>query len=493
MQQLDTTPPAAIINRDTADYEKWNNRDANLRVKGNPSAIIPVKTTEELVLALQETVDKKKGLAVRCGGHCLENFVTDPEIAVVIDISLMKGIRFDAAMNAYEIMAGNTLGEVHEKLYNEWGLFLPSGEHPAIGMGGHIPGGAFGFFCRKYGLGVDYLYAVEVVSVNHDRKVITTIATSEKNDPNRQLWWAHTGGGAGNFGIVTRYWFRALPEAPAFIETAELEWDWKNTDQAGFQQLVANFGNWCMNNSHPEDSANTLFATLHCFSPAVGKIQLKAVLCHQPAAGTLLRELMDALAQAHHIPVSLTRKKLRWLDFVLHPFPDIFTDARAAFKVKDALLLQPFTPEQINTAYTHLTTGQDTPGAFIGMASYGCQVNSVEAFFTAAVQRNAIMDIACSAGWQDAAEEKKYLDWVRNCYRDLFANTGGVPVPGDTYGGCLIAHPDNDLANTAWNKSGLPWHAFYYPRNYPLLQAVKQAWDPNNIFRHALSVQPGNR
>lgn len=490
MEQLYASTVTGIINRGDQRYAEWNNRDANTRVKGNPDGIVPVQSTPELIGVLQELVNQKKHIAVRCGGHCLESFVTDPAIEVVIDVSGLKGVRFDATMNAYEIMAGNTLGEVHEKLYNEWGVFLPSGEHPDIGMGGHIPGGAFGFFCRKYGLGVDYLYAVEVVSVNRNREVVTTIATAENGDPNRQLWWAHPGGGAGNFGIVTRYWFRNLPAAPEFVETAELEWEWKHIDAAGFQQLLTNFGNWCMSNSHPDDSANALFATLHCFNAGASNIKLKAVLCEQLTAGELLREIMETLAHAHHIPVSLIRKKMRWLDFVLNPFPDIFSGGKASFKVKDALQLQPLSAEQIKTAYHYLSNSEQTPGAFIGLASYGCMVNSIDSHATAAVQRSAIMNIACAAGWQDVEDEQRHLDWVRGCYASLFTLTGGVPVPNEVTGGCMIAHPDNDMANTAWNKSGLPWHVFYYQRNYPLLQTVKAAWDPNNIFRHALSVQP---
>lgn len=48
-------------------------------------------------------------------------------------------------------------------------------------------------------------------------------------------------------------------------------------------------------------------------------------------------------------------------------------------------------------------------------------------------------------------------------YRDLFADSGGVPVPGVAYGGALINHPDVDLSDPAWNTSGVPWHALYYP------------------------------
>jgi aclacinomycin oxidase len=75
-------------------------------------------------------------------------------------------------------------------------------------------------------------------------------------------------------------------------------------------------------------------------------------------------------------------------------------------------------------------------------------------------------------------------------YRDLFAESGGVPVPGDAYDGALINHPDADLADPAWNRSGVPWPVLYYQDNYPRLQRVKAQWDPRNVFRHALSIRP---
>ncbi len=93
------------------------------------------------------------------------------------------------------------------------------------------------------------------------------------------------------------------------------------------------------------------------------------------------------------------------------------------------------------------------------------------------------------AGWLNPEEESKYLEWVRNCYKDVFNKTGGVPVPNMQLGGCIIAHPDNDLANPEFNKSGVPWHTLYYQDNYARLQKVKATWDPLNIFKHSLSVQ----
>jgi aclacinomycin oxidase len=71
----------------------------------------------------------------------------------------------------------------------------------------------------------------------------------------------------------------------------------------------------------------------------------------------------------------------------------------------------------------------------------------------------------------------------------MFADTGGVPVPGDAYDGTLINHPDTDVADPALNTSGVPWHTLYYGDNYSRLQRVKARWDPRDIFHHALSIR----
>jgi aclacinomycin oxidase len=107
---------------------------------------------------------------------------------------------------------------------------------------------------------------------------------------------------------------------------------------------------------------------------------------------------------------------------------------------------------------------------------------------TASAQRGSIFDMACNTGWVDPQDAEKNLAWVRAFYRDLFAESGGVPTPGDAYEGGFINHPDTDLADPAMNTSGVPWHTLYYKENYPRLQKIKSRWDPRNVFRHALSI-----
>jgi aclacinomycin oxidase len=183
---------------------------------------------------------------------------------------------------------------------------------------------------------------------------------------------------------------------------------------------------------------------------------------------------------------------MSWLEFALNPFPDLFAmpPGGVSTKVKDALLKKRLSDRQIAVAYDYLTrTDHDVMGGMIGFATYGGQINTLAPDATASAQRSAILDMACNTGWLDPREETKNLSWVRAFYRDLFAETGGVPVPGEAYDGALINHPDTDFTDPGLNTSGVPWPTLYYQGGYPRLQRIKLRWDPRNVFRHALSIR----
>lgn len=123
---------------------------------------------------------------------------------------------------------------------------------------------------------------------------------------------------------------------------------------------------------------------------------------------------------------------------------------------------------------------------------YGGQVNTVRPGATAVAQRDAVLKADFHTIWTDEADDAANLTWVRDFYRDVYQDTGGVPVSGRNCDGSYINYPDTDLADPAWNTSGVPWTTLYYKDNYPRLQRVKARWDPRNVFHHALAVQlPG--
>src|SRR5437867_1246079 len=212
----DTPIESTRIGPDDPRYREVVDKRFNKRFKASPDYVRLVSSTDQVVSAVQEAVREGRRLAVTSGGHCLEGFVSNPEVRVIIDVSPMKRVYYDAERSAVAVECGATVGETFRALFETWGVVIPLGEHPDIGMGGHVVGGAFGFLCRQYGLAADYLYAVEVATVNEGGRASSVVATRETSDPHRDLWWAHTGGGGGNFGVVTRSCFRS-PGASAGV------------------------------------------------------------------------------------------------------------------------------------------------------------------------------------------------------------------------------------------------------------------------------------
>jgi aclacinomycin oxidase len=477
----------------------------NKRFCGSPDYVRLVGSTEQVVSAVQETVSEGKRLVITSGGHCLEGFVSDAGVRAVLDVSPMKRVYYDAQMGALAVEAGATVGETFRALFDTWGVVLPLGEHPDIGMGGHVVGGAFGFLCRQLGLAADYLYAVEVVAVDEQGRAHCVVASCERTDPNRELWWAHTGGGGGNFGVVTRYWFRSsgapgddpaklLPQAPRSVTTFKAEWNWGAIDRAAFVRLLRNHGTWCERNSGANSPSASLWTLFEIHRQQFGKIIIRGVSTAGNAAERQWNEHLAGVTEGVVPPRGGELEPMSWLDFALNPLPDLFgaPPGGVSVKVKDALLKKRFTDHQIETAYDYLTrTDYDALGGMLGLATYGGRINTIAPDATASAQRDAILDIACSTGWLDSREAEQNLSWARAFYAALFEGTGGVPIPGDAYDGAFINHPDTDLADPALNTSGVPWYTLYYKGNYPRLQRVKAQWDPRNVFRHSLSIQAG--
>ncbi|MEO8577786.1 MAG: FAD-binding oxidoreductase [Gemmatimonadales bacterium] len=475
----------------------------NRRFIARPDYVRQVSSTDEVISAVEEAVSEGRRLVVTSGGHCLEGFVSDPDARVIIDVSPMKRIYYDAQVHAVAVECGATVGETFRALFERWGVVIPLGEHPGIGMGGHIAGGAFGFLCRQLGLAADYLYAVEVVTVDENGRASSVVATRDPADPNHDLWWAHTGGGAGTFGVATRFWFglheaigddpsTLLPRAPASITTFNAEWSWDDIDERTFQRILRNHGEWSERNSGADSPNASLWTLLEIHRKQFGKIIVRGVSTAGAAAENQIDDHLAALSDGAISPSQRELATMSWLEFALNPMPDLFAGppGGVSVKVKDALLKRRLSDRQIGVAYEHLTSAdQDVMGGMLGLATYGGRINTVAPDATASSQRESIHDMACTTGWLDPREEEKNLKWVRDFYRELFADTGGVPVPGDAYDGAFINHPDVDLADSALNTSGVPWHALYFGSNYPRLQRIKKRWDPLNIFHHALSVR----
>ncbi|GAA1571194.1 FAD-binding oxidoreductase [Kribbella hippodromi] len=141
-------------------------------------------------------------LAVRGGGHAFAGFGTN-DGGLVIDLSLLRTVEvIDKERHLVKIGGGANWGQVADALAPH-GLAISSGDTRSVGVGGLTLSGGIGWKVRKYGLALDNLVAVELVTAAGD--VVRASA-----DENIELFWAVRGGG-GNFGIVTAFEFAAHP------------------------------------------------------------------------------------------------------------------------------------------------------------------------------------------------------------------------------------------------------------------------------------------
>ena len=196
----------------------------NRRWVGSPAYIQVVQDARQTVLAVQRAYDAGLRITVRGGGHCYENFSAGNDGGVIIDMSGMQGVYLDPSGRTC-VEAGATLWNVYETLFKDFNLTLPGGSCYSVGVGGHIVGGGYGLLSRLQGLVVDYLTGVDVVCVNRHGQA--RLVRARKGDPDTgRLLWAHTGGGGGNFGIVTAYYFSDLPHPPEQVRVAITTWPW---------------------------------------------------------------------------------------------------------------------------------------------------------------------------------------------------------------------------------------------------------------------------
>ncbi|MFE1898928.1 FAD-binding oxidoreductase [Streptomyces yangpuensis] len=497
-------PPAKDIRPGDPRYEELIARGYNGRFSGRPESVRLVHRPDQVVAAVDDALRTGRRIAVRSGGHCFEGFVDDPAVQVVVDVSEMKSVHYDPRHNAFAIESGATLGEVYRTLYLGWGVTVPAGACPSVGAGGHIAGGGYGGLSRHHGFVADHLYGVEVVVADRPGRARLVTATRDPADPHHDLWWAHTGGGGGNFGVVTRYLMRSpgahgndpttlLPRPPATIRSVTIGWSWADMTEAAFVRILRNHGAWHEKESGAGSRYAPLSAWLILNHRAAGRFTLVAnVDGALPHGAKLLDEYVAAVTAGTGVRHEAEQATALWMKSTLTADP--YAGGRYPFKSKAALLRKAWTETQIRTLHRYLTSsGGEHQGSAVYLSTLGGRINTVPAAATAIPHRDSLFSASYETSWWPGISGDEQLAWVRELYRDVYADTGGVPVPDAANGGAYVNYPDVDLADPRWNTSGVPWHTFYYRDNYPRLQQVKARWDPADVFRHALSVRPPGR
>src|SRR6516164_11112333 len=189
-----------VIARNHPDYEEAR-KLYNAMIDKRPLAIARCCDVADVMAAINFARDNKLPIAVRGGGHNGPGFGSVDD-GLVIDLSMMKGVRIDPAKRTVRVGAGCVTGDV-DHATSAFGQAVPFGVVSTTGVSGLTLSGGHGYLSRQYGLSADNLLEADVVLADG-----SFVTASETENPD--LLWGLRGGG-GNFGVVTSFLFRTHP------------------------------------------------------------------------------------------------------------------------------------------------------------------------------------------------------------------------------------------------------------------------------------------
>jgi FAD/FMN-containing dehydrogenase len=172
-----------------------------------PTLIARCAGAADVIAAVRFAQARGLLVAVRGGGHSFPGYSVCDD-GLVIDLSLMKGVRVNPVDRSVRAQAGVLLGELDRET-QAFGSVVPAGFVSHTGLAGLTLGGGIGFTMRKFGLTIDNLLSVDLITAEGE-----LVRASERE--NADLFWGVRGGG-GNFGIVTEFEFRLNPLGPQVI------------------------------------------------------------------------------------------------------------------------------------------------------------------------------------------------------------------------------------------------------------------------------------
>jgi len=178
----------------------------NGSVDRHPAVILRCASVQDVRNAVGFARRSQMTVAVRGGGHSFPGHSTCD--GVLIDLSPMRGMRIDPIRRTARAQAGVLLGELDRET-QAFGLAVPSGIVTHTGIAGLTLGGGLGWLQRKYGLTIDNLLSVDLVTASGE-------AVTASAEQNPELFWGVRGGG-GNFGVVTEFEYRLNPVGPTVV------------------------------------------------------------------------------------------------------------------------------------------------------------------------------------------------------------------------------------------------------------------------------------
>jgi FAD/FMN-containing dehydrogenase len=421
-----------------------------------PALIARCATVEDVVEAVNFARENDLLLAVRGGGHNVAG-TASAEGGLVLDLSAMNDIEADEERRTVRAGAGVTIGELDGETQKH-GLATPMGVVSETGIAGLTLNGGMGHLRRKHGLSSDNLISVELVTA--DGRLLT--ASEEEN---ADLFWAVRGGG-GNFGVVTSFEYRLHPVGPevmcAFVfypgdraEEILRSVEEYMKDAPDEVSTLSFLGRVPRVEDFPEEWHGDQFvATLAVYGGPVedGETALEPV-----------RGFGDPLVDfSGPMPYTDVQKLLD------EDYPDGWRYYWKSVNV-DGL------GDGVIEALMEHAEAAPSDHSTIDLWFQGGAMGRVGADESAFGERSAPILLGIEANWEeDPEDDEANIAWARDCYSDLRRFSGG---------GVYLNFP-------GFLEEGQGLMRDAYGENYERLVALKNQYDPANLFRLNQNIEP---
>ena len=427
----------------------------NAMIDKRPALIARCSGVADVVDAVALAREHKLPLAVRCGGHSVAGKgVCDG--GVLIDLSGMKGVLVDPRARVARANAGSLWGEFDRET-QLFGLATPGGRMTTTGVGGFTLGGGYAWLSTKHGLACDNLLSAQVVTA--DGRVVEA-----SEDENPDLLWGLRGGG-GNFGVVTSYEFRLHELGPIVmaglaahpIESArEVARAWREWVEQAPESVCSALG--------------ILRAPHEPFIPAEVQGQpILAILAMYAGDAEEGEEVLRPIKHDIGPPAVDLIDRIPYTAFqaIVDPFsPTGWLNYHRGEHLAGL-------PDDAIDAYVEHGARVGSPMSQSILFRHGGAISRVPEDATAASHRDAPYMWHPIAAWDDPAETAREIAWVR-------ASSAAI-APFATGGVYLNFEQDEGAAHV---------QAGYTPEKYARLVALKDAYDPENVFSINQNIAP---
>jgi FAD/FMN-containing dehydrogenase len=389
-------------------------------------------------------------VSVRGGGHNVAGRAT-LDGGIMIDLSLMKGVRVDAKNKTAWAQGGATWGDFNREtqIYN---LATTGGVVSTTGIGGLTLGGGIGFLMGKYGLAVDNLVSVDMVTSEGN-----VLKASKEEHPD--LFWAVRGGG-GNFGVVTSFEYALHPVGPnvfgglvayPFSEARDVLRLYRDITESAPDELTA-FGGLI---HAPDGSGTKLAAIVLCYCGAVSDGE---------AAVKSIREFGNPVVNALG-PLPYTQMNML-LDGA---YP------KGEYNYWKSSLLSKLSDEAIDEMIETFAKCPSVRGELLLEHLHGA-LTRVAVDETAFPHRSEGYNFLVLSHWQNPDEKNACIAWAKESYASMEPYFGA-----GRYVNYLGSDEGGDPAAAA------------YGSNYGRLQEVKAKFDPHNFFHMNQNILPSGK